>query len=523
VPFDLAGITAGDVTEGHRFMAPQPFTVSDFDSYETGLSRAHVLLSAEARADKIRHEAETLAFAQGLEIVDDPGLLREVAGLVEWPVVLLGRISAPFLELPPEVLQTSMREHQKFLSVRNPSSGQIEGYIVVANRETEDQGATILAGNAKVLAARLSDAVFFWENDLRRIAAGGMAGMAAPLTQVTFHNRLGTEAARVERITALAATLAPQLGADVEQATTAASVAKADLASEMVYEFPELQGTMGRYYALHAGLSQRVADAIAQHYAPLGPSDAVPSDPVAMSVALADKLDMLAGFWSIGETPTGSRDPFALRRAALGVLRLLTETGTRLALRPVLAGLNTPKLEAAALDDLMGFLADRLTVHLRAQGVRHDVLAAALPLDPAFDPVLLAARVAALQAFLDTEEGANLVAGFKRANNILVAEERRDGVEYSLDPVANFAEPGAEAGLFAALDRVEADLAPALAAEDFARAMTALATLRAPIDTFFDDVTVNSERDVLRRNRLCLLHRVRSVMADVAQLDALEG
>ncbi|MDG1084436.1 MAG: glycine--tRNA ligase subunit beta, partial [Planktotalea sp.] len=324
VPLDVDGITSGKATYGHRFMAPNQITVNGFEDYEAQLKRAFVVLNAGERADAIWEDAKNQAFANGLEVVEDAGLLREVAGLVEWPVVLMGEIAEDFLGLPPEVLQTSMKEHQKFFSVKNAKTGRIERFITVANRETVDNGATILAGNQKVLFARLSDAKFFWENDLR-VATSDMASWTAALSNVTFHNKLGTQAERIERIAALARELAPVVGADADEAERAAKLAKADLSSEMVYEFPELQGLMGRYYAEAAGETAAVAAAAEEHYAPLGPSDAVPTAPVSVAVSLADKIDTLTGFWAIDEKPTGSKDPFALRRAALGIIRLVLE------------------------------------------------------------------------------------------------------------------------------------------------------------------------------------------------------
>ncbi|MCB2130345.1 MAG: glycine--tRNA ligase subunit beta, partial [Rhodobacteraceae bacterium] len=332
VPLTVDGIVAGNTTRGHRFLAPDAFTVANFDDYAAKLKRAKVMLDPEERANHIWNDAQTAAFAAGLELVGDKGLLGEVAGLVEWPVVLMGRIDDAFLGLPPEVLQTSMKEHQKFFSARNPKTGRIEAFVTVANTETADQGATILKGNQKVLSARLSDAKFFWENDLRTIAQGGMEGMSAGLSSVTFHNKLGSQADRIARIEALAREIAPLVGAKPDLAAEAARVAKADLQSAMVGEFPELQGTMGVYYAKAAGLPEAVANACKEHYQPLGPSDDVPSDPVSVAVALADKIDTLTGFWAIDEKPTGSKDPFALRRAALGVIRLVLGNGLRIAL-----------------------------------------------------------------------------------------------------------------------------------------------------------------------------------------------
>jgi glycyl-tRNA synthetase beta chain len=570
VPLTVEGIAAGDTTAGHRFMAPGRFAVASFEDYRAKLARARVILDPAERKARILHDARNLAFARGGVLVEDERLLAEVAGLVEWPVTLMGDIAPEFLHLPPEVLQASMREHQKFFSVRNPRTNRIEHYITVANRETADHGATILEGNGRVLAARLSDARFFWDTDLRKVRAEGMAGLAAPLAGVTFHARLGSQAERVARIAALAAGIAPMVGAEPDLAAEAARIAKADLTSAMVGEFPELQGVMGRYYAMEAGLPQAVADACRDHYAPLGPSDAVPSAPVSVAVALADKIDMLTGFWAIGEKPTGSGDPYALRRAALGVIRLVLDNRVRVSLDrlfdaqvlrhqigtagaplldPILAatvaggiyGAEARALVAAAeaaapgwvaivrdhdpavSDDLRGFFHDRLKVHLRAEGLRHDVIDACLPLPGNCDLVLIVARVRALHAFLATEDGANLLTAYRRAANILRDEERKDGVEYSLDPSPRLAELPEEAALFAALDRAEAAIAPALAAEDFAAAMAALADLRAPVDAFFDKVTVNADRPMLRRNRLCLLNRIRAVMHQVAHFAVLAG
>ncbi len=531
VPLSLEGIAAGNSTEGHRFLAPGRFAVAGFDDYAARLRAAKVMLDPDERMAHIRAEAQTLAFARGLELVPDERLLEEVAGLVEWPVVLMGAIAPAFLHLPPEVLQTSMREHQKFFAVRNPATGRIERFVTVANRETADHGATILAGNARVLAARLSDARFFWENDLRTVRTVGLEGMAAGLARVTFHARLGTQAQRIARIEALARAIAPAVGAPPDLAAEAARVAKADLQSAMVGEFPELQGIMGMHYARVAGLPEAVAAACRAHYQPLGPSDDVPSEPVSVAVALADKLDTLAGFWAIDEKPTGSKDPYALRRAALGVIRLTLGNALRLALLQHLRGhlgrshaRGLPECDADAVSaDLLAFLHDRLKVHLREQGIRHDVIDACLALPGNDDLGLLVRRAEALAAFLKTPDGENLVQGFRRANNILAQAEARDGVEYSFGPDPRFAEGPEEAALFAALDAAEAALAPALAAEDFAAAMRALAALRAPVDAFFEAVQVNTDNALLRRNRLNLLHRIRSVCRSVADLARLEG
>jgi glycyl-tRNA synthetase beta chain len=535
VPLTVDGIEAGATTRGHRFHAPASFAVTSYADYAAKLRAARVILDPAERAAAIWHDATNLAFARGLEVVPDPALLEEVAGLVEWPVVLMGDIAPAFLHLPPEVLQTSMREHQKFLSVRNPATGRIEGFVTVANIAAADGGAAILAGNARVLAARLSDARFFWENDLRTVETIGLEGMARGLETVTFHNRLGSQADRIRRIEALARHIAPLVGAAPDLAAEAARIAKADLRSAMVGEFPELQGTMGRYYALHAGLPPAVAEACRAHYQPLGPADAVPTDPVSVAVALADKIDTLTGFWSIGEKPTGSKDPFALRRAALGVIRLVTANKLRIALSAqfeaaidsLIAGFATgfsPAGTAADIaNDLLAFLHDRLKVHLREQGIRHDVIDAVLALPGSDDLTLLVARAEALSAFLRTDDGENLVQGFRRANNILTQAEAKDGVEYSFGPNPKLAEGPEEAALFVALDQAEAAIAPALAAEDFAAAMRAIAALRAPIDAFFTAVQVNTDNPVIRRNRLNLLYRIRATCGRVADLARLEG
>jgi glycyl-tRNA synthetase beta chain len=535
VDLEIDGIKAGNTTQGHRFMAPGTIKVSSFDKYQAALKSHHVVLDAGERADAIWHDATNQAFAAGLEVAEDAGLLAEVAGLVEWPVVLMGKIDETFLDLPPEVLQTSMKEHQKFFSVRNAKTGRIERFITVANRETADQGATILAGNQKVLFARLSDAKFFWENDLRIAATGGQAWLDA-LDNVTFHNKLGSQAERINRIAALAREIAASVGADPDLAEQAARWAKADLSSEMVYEFPELQGLMGRYYADKAGMPAEVAAAAQEHYAPLGPSDDVPTAPVSVAVALADKLDLLTGFWAIDEKPTGSKDPFALRRAALGVIRLVMENEINLALSAFIdAGLRGNDAPCPNPDDdddytgmdikpnLLAFFHDRLKNYLKDQGIRHDVIDACIAMPGNDDLALLVKRATALAAFLKTDDGENLLQGFKRANNILSQAEEKDGVEYSYGADVKFAETDEERALFAALDTGEPEIRTALKAEDFAAAMTALAALRAPIDAFFEAVQVNTDNQVVRRNRLNLLSRIRGICNDTADLTRVEG
>ncbi|SHE40203.1 glycyl-tRNA synthetase beta chain [Litoreibacter ascidiaceicola] len=581
VPLDIDGIKAGDTTHGHRFMAPDAFSVTSFDDYAAKLKRAKVVLDASERADHIWAEATNQAFAQGMEVVEDRGLLAEVAGLVEWPVVLLGKIEEQFLDLPPEVLKTSMKEHQKFFSVKNPKTGRIEQYVTVANIETADQGATILAGNGRVLSARLADAKFFWENDLR-VAKAGMQPWIDALENVTFHNKLGSQKERIERIAALAREIAPAVGADPDLAEQAARVAKADLSSEMVYEFPELQGLMGRYYSDAAGLPAEVGAACEEHYSPLGPSDDVPTAPVSVAVALADKVDLLASFWWIDEKPTGSKDPFALRRGALGIVRLLLDNSLSVSLSDLILDAYMPhyhkmnheeerlvdadremvaehlgitssdvtsienqiyekKKESGELKssfsfkdidlsdvshpsaDLLSFFHDRLKVFLKDKGIRHDIIDACIAMEGSDDLNLLVKRAEALSEALKTDDGENLIQGFKRANNILSAEEAKDGVSYELDPDPKFAESDEEKALFAALDEAETAIKPAMDAEDFSTAMAAMAKLRGPIDAFFEATQVNSDNQIVRRNRLCLLHRIRTICGGVADLTKIEG
>ncbi len=537
VPLEVDGISSGNVTRGHRFLAPDAFTVNGFDDYAAKLKRAFVLLDATERQDAIWHDATNMAFASGLEVVEDAGLLAEVAGLVEWPVVLMGRIGDAFLDLPPEVLQTSMKEHQKFFSVRNPKTGRIERFITVANRTTADEGATILAGNEKVLGARLSDAKFFWDNDLRVAKSdAGMGAWVENLKNVTFHNKLGTQAELIERMSALARELAPMVGADADDAEQAARIAKADLSSEMVYEFPELQGLMGRYYAQAAGFSDEIAAAAEEHYAPLGPSDNVPTAPVSMAVALAEKIDKLTAFWAIDEKPTGSKDPFALRRAALGVIRILVENELSVAVADVLHNhfvlLGVTFGAADDPDDYQGmnyevdlasFLHDRLKVYLKDQGIRHDIIDACIAMEGNDDLTLLVKRARALSDTLKTDDGENLLQAFKRANNILSQAEEADGVEYSYGADVKYAETEEERALFEALDAAEAQITPAMAAQDFTTAMTAMAGLRPSLDAFFEAVQINTDNATLRRNRLNLLSRIRALCTSVADLTRIEG
>ncbi|MEL7166827.1 MAG: glycine--tRNA ligase subunit beta [Pseudomonadota bacterium] len=547
VPMTVDGFEASDTTEGHRFMAPGRFAVTSFDDYTAKLARAHVTLDATTRADTIWNDATNMAFAAGLEVIEDRGLLAEVAGLVEHPVVLMGQIDAAFLDLPPEVLQTSMKDHQKFFSVKNPKTGRIERFITVANIDTADNGATILAGNQKVLSARLADANFFWENDLRE-ARAGMGNWLQALENVTFHGQLGSQADRINRIAALARELAPLVGADEAQAEEAARLAKADLSSEMVYEFPELQGLMGRYYIGETEKNASVAAAAQEHYSPLGPSDDVPTAPVSVAVALADKLDTLTAFWAIDEKPTGSKDPFALRRAALGVIRLVLVNRVPLNFAAIATDcfwtfinngigfekngvdyteLNSDEVErqliSPAVHDLLAFFHDRLKVYLRDQGIRHDIIDACIAMPNNDDLALLVKRATALSETLATDDGENLIQGFKRANNILSQAEAADGVEYSYGADPKFAEESAETDLFSALDEAEAKITPAMQAQDFTTAMAAMAALRGPIDAFFEAVQINADNQTIRRNRLNLLSRIRTLCLSVADLTRIDG
>ncbi|WP_062227463.1 glycine--tRNA ligase subunit beta [Aureimonas frigidaquae] len=535
VPFEVSGIASGNRTVGHRFHAPEPITVRRFEDYAAKLEKARVILDAERRKDIIRTDAQTLAFAQGLEVVEDEGLLEEVSGLVEWPVVLMGAFDAAFLAIPPEMIQLTIRTNQKcFVTRRRGESGLADRFLLVANIEAADGGAEIMRGNGKVVRARLSDALYFWNTDQQDLPdLGGLQHSAEnlgldlgrPLDQrlakldaldVTFHAKLGTQGARVRRIADLAQALAPLVGADPRAARRAALLAKADLTTEAVGEFPELQGLMGRTYAALQGEDASVQAAIEDHYKPLGPTDRVPTDRVAIAVALADKLDMLAGFWSIDEKPTGSKDPYALRRAALGVIRILLENDIRLRLGGFLPA-----------GDLLSFFHDRLKVQMRDSGARPDLVDAVLSggRDGAAkdDVVDIARRVAALGALLDTEDGRNLVAAYRRAANILAAEERKDGAPAAaaVDP-SRFVE-AEERALSSAVDNAQAALSRALAAEDYAAAAAALASLRAPADAFFETVLVNADDPALRANRLALLSRIRSATEEVADFSRIAG
>lgn len=532
VAIELAGIRAGDTTMGHRFMAPDTFEVADFAAYRDKLLAAKVVLDAGERAEIIKAGSENLAKSEGYVLRDDPGLLAEVAGLVEWPVPLMGVIDDAFMEVPAEVLTSSMRAHQKYFALETKDGKLAPRFITVANRETEDGGTAVIAGNERVLRARLADARFFWDTDRKT----PLESRVAKLEEIVFHAKLGTVAEKVNRMESLAAELCQFIpGADRDKVRSSAHLAKADLTTGMVGEFPDLQGLMGRYYALQDGESVDVADAIAQHYSPAGPNDSCPSAPAAMAVALSDKIDSLVGFFAIDEKPTGSRDPFAWRRAALGVIRIVTENGLRLPLAEVFAGAERAYGESRTafkgeLDpaDLLAFFADRLKVQMREKGVRHDLIEAVFATPkpeggPEDDLVRLLARVAALADFLGTEDGANLLTAYKRAANIVTIEEKKDKKTYDGEIARDLLEQEEEGTLFEALDLARGRLDALLAAENFTGAMEELAKLRAPVDAFFDSVTVNCDNADLRANRLRLLGHIRAALNQVADFSRIEG
>jgi glycyl-tRNA synthetase beta chain len=509
----MAPVTFGDTTRGHRFLSKGEIKVAGFADYVAKLKAAHVLLDPAERKQVILDGAHRLTQEAQVALKSDEGLLEEVAGLVEWPVPMLGTIDAQFMDVPPEVLTVSMKVHQRYFVTTRADGTLASRFVVVANTVARDGGRTIVEGNERVLRARLSDAKFFWDQDRKQ----RLEDRLPALEGIVFHAKLGTQAERVQRIAALATAVAEFVpGADKAQVMMAAELCKADLVSGMVGEFPELQGVMGRYYARHEKLPAAVADAIGDHYAPAGPNDRCPSAPVSMAVALADKLDALTAFWSIGEKPTGSRDPYALRRAALGVIRIVVENKLRLPLRRFFKQA-----------DLLDFFAERLKVQMRDKGVRHDVIDAVLALGDEDDLVRLLARVEALQFFLGTEAGKNLLTGYGRAANIVRAEERKDkalALRIADAPDAALLELGEEKAVASALAEVERVVKPALAKEDFSQAMQAFAGLRAPIDAFFDKVTVNvQDRPDLRLNRLKLLNQIRATMDTVADFSKIEG
>ncbi|MBR1133591.1 glycine--tRNA ligase subunit beta [Bradyrhizobium iriomotense] len=528
VKFSVDGIESGQTTYGHRFMAPSAISVRRFEDYEAKLLAAKVVLDPERRKDAILTDAKQLAFAQGFELVEDQNLLDEVAGLVEWPVVLMGSFEQEFLATPGEVIRATIRNNQKCFVVSDPKSTDKTGklankFILVANIEATDGGKTIIAGNERVIRARLSDAKFFYETDLKT----KLEDRLPKFEQIVFHEKLGTQAERIKRIERLAAEIAPLVGADVAKATRAAHLAKADLLTEVVGEFPEVQGLMGKYYALAQGEDASVAAACEEHYKPQGPADRVPTDPVSVAVALADKLDTLVGFWAIDEKPTGSKDPYALRRAALGVIRLIAENALRLSLMKVaasaLAGLSMKSADGQKLpSDLLAFFADRLKVQLREQGARHDLVDAVFALGGQDDLLLIVRRVEALGKFLDSDDGKNLLAGTKRASNILSIEEKKDKRTFEGAPDAALYSLGEEKALAKAIGEVKAEASAAVAKEDFAAAISAMAKLRPPVDAFFDKVRVNDDDPKVRENRLKLLNEIRSATRAVADFSKIQ-
>ena len=539
VPFEIEGIRSGNATEGHRVMGRGPYRVRRFDDYADVLkNRGRVIIDRDERKEIILTDAKQLCAAQNLELVEDIGLLEEVAGLAEHPVVIIGDMDRSFLDLPPEVIKLSMRTHQKYFAVRDPAKGEGQlapKFIVVANLDAADGGRKIAEGNSRVLSARLNDARFFWDND-RKVS---LESRFEKLGNIVFHEKLGTVKAKAERVMELAKELAPKVGADPAQAERAAKLAKCDLVSDMVGEFAELEGVMGRYYATLQGEPQAIADAVRDHYKPKGPGDTVPGGPVGTAVALADKLDTMVGFWAIDEKPTGSKDPFALRRAALGFVRIVLENELRLGLIDTLNGaiqvLDVQNIGAedghstainakwAAIHaSLMSFFADRLKVHLREQGARHDLIDAVFALGED-DLVLIVKRVEALGQFLSTEDGKNLLAGYKRAANILAIEEKKDGKAYSGQGISMPGDPPEVDALVAALGLAAPEATSALQREDFAGAMRALSKLRGPVDAFFEKVTVNADKADVRENRLRILSQIRDALGRVADFSKIEG
>jgi glycyl-tRNA synthetase beta chain len=518
VEFEVDGIKSGDITYGHRFLSGQKVTqpktlrITKIADYSEGLLHARVVSTGAKRAKLVLDGAQKAAAEAGLALVEDHGLLLENAGLVEWPVVLSGKFDESFLDVPEEILMTAMKAHQKCFSLRHKKTGKLANhFVLVSNLEAEDGGKAIIAGNERVIRARLSDARFFWENDRTR----PLAGLTAALAHVTFHEKLGTQLDRVLRIEQLARRLAPLAGAGAEDAVRAAHLAKADLMSETVGEFPELQGIIGRYIALAQGEKQAIAEAIAEHYKPQGPADAVPASPISIAVAIADKLDMLAGFWAIDEKPTGSKDPYGLRRAALGVIRIVLERQLRLRLRPFLG------LQKA--DDLLEFFGDRLKVYLRDQGARHDLIGAVFALPGQDDLLMIVRRVEALGRSLETEDGASLLTLVRRALNILRIEEKKDARSFDGKPAAKLFKDKEEKALSGAIKMIGKEVQAALSSEDFEAAMAALAKLRAPVDAFFDKVTVNADSSEIRANRLMLLAQIRALTLEIADFAKIEG
>jgi glycyl-tRNA synthetase beta chain len=517
VRFEIGGIPSGDVTRGHSVLAPGPIKVKRLDDYLQKLEKAKVVPDRERRKAAILADAKNLALAQGLELVEDEGLLEENVGLVEWPVVLLGEFDKTYLDLPPEVIRATIRNNQKCFVLRDAKTGKLANkFILVSNLEAKDGGAAIKAGNARVIRARLADAKFFWEQD-RKIK---LEERAKKLAGIVFHEKLGTQAERVERIARLAKELAPIVKANPAKAERAAQLAKADLVTEIVGEFPELQGLMGKYYALAEQIDPDIAAAIEEHYKPQGPSDRVPMAPVSIAVALADKIDTLVGFWAIDEKATGSKDPYALRRAALSVIRLVVDNKIRMPLLEVAA---KARKNFGAAPELLSFFADRLKMHLREQGARHDLVDAVFALEGQDDLLMVVRRVEALGKFLDTDDGKNILVGYRRAANILRDEEKKDKKSYAGEPDAKLLIEPQEKALADAIGNAEIEVANALKKEDFETAMGAIARLRTPVDAFFDKVTVNADDPTLRENRLKLLDRIRAATRTVAEFSRIAG
>jgi glycyl-tRNA synthetase beta chain len=572
VALDVDGIKSSNTTRGHRFLSKGDITVRRYEDYADQLFKAHVIVDAAARLETVRADAKNLAFAQGLEMIEDEALLKEVAGLVEWPVVLMGSFDESFLSVPPEVIITTIKVNQKCFCLKDGKGKLANKYLLVANTIAADGGKTIIAGNNKVIAARLSDAKFFWDQD-RKVK---LEDLLPKLDTITFHAKLGTVGEQVARIEKLAGEIAKAIGADVEKSKLAARLAKADLVTSMVGEFPELQGLMGRYYALEQGIDAEVADAIRDHYKPQGPTDSVPVSKVGQAVALADKIDRLTGFWSIDEKPTGSKDPQALRRAALGLVRTVLEKNLRLPIRKVIEqkidreysgswtfsakgdkfpmiyevrllqnlvsrrefisnvppnediqnkfiAENKTSFRVELVNDLLSFFADRLKVYLKDQGARHDLIDAVFSLGGQDDLLMVTRRVEALSKFLDTDDGKNLLAGVKRASNILRIEEKKDGKRYSGDVNPAQLIKGEEKALHSAISQGGALARKAIEHEDFEGAMRAIAKLRAPVDEFFEGVIVNDKDATFRENRLRLLNRIREAVAEVADFSKIEG
>jgi glycyl-tRNA synthetase beta chain len=529
VAFKVDGIAAGNETRGHRFMAPAPFKVRRFDDYIIGLEKAKVVLDPARRIDMIRADAKNLAFAQGYELVEDEGLLAEVAGLVEWPVTLMGSFDKAFLDIPGEVIRATIRTNQKCFVLRDPQTAKlVNKFILVANIEASDGGKAIVAGNERVIRARLSDATFFYDTDLKT----KLEDRLPKFEQIVFHEKLGSQAARIKRIVALATELTPWVKADPKKAARAALLCKTDLLTDVVGEFPELQGIMGKYYAEEQGEDEAVAHACEDHYKPKGPDDLVPGDPVSIAVALADKIDTLVGFWFIEEKPTGSKDPYALRRAALGVIRLILSNNLRLSLIDLIKQSYRPlsqsgkgatvRLEVLT-PDLLSFFADRLKVQLREQGARHDLVDAVFALEGQDDLLMIVRRVESLGKFLDTDDGKNLLAGVKRASNILRIEEKKDNKSYAGAPDAKRLEIPEEKSLAEAIAATKKEASAAVAKENFAGAMSAMAKLRPKVNAFFEKVTVNVDDKALRENRLKLLNEIREATRAVADFSKIEG